>query len=652
MDRAIATVERALELYGPPVYVRHEIVHNQYVIKALKHRGAIFVEETTEVPEGSVVIFSAHGVAPTVHQEAARRHLTVIDATCPLVTKVHKEAARFAREGHDILLIGHEGHEEVIGTTGEAPEHIQVVDSPDDVQNVKVRKSDKVAWLSQTTLSVDETMKTVDALKEKFPQLISPPSDDICYATQNRQLAVKQMAAMSELVIVVGSTNSSNSVRLVEVAQDAGAPSAHLVDHAEQIDEAWLRGVTTVGVTSGASVPESLVDAVLRRLASHGYVNVETVTVAEEHQHFALPRELTSPGRPELLNPLSEAPQDAKSQPFSRNQEGSSVLPQALAIELDETQAFIPELALPFPERTSPHQAYAERSVLRWARRTGLVADRSEAHRMASHAWGHCAAVAVPRASRTRLSLMACWLAWMGVLDDTAETHRTHASFTEAAEGIRAVLADDNAPIGHPLVAAFTDLDRRTRRLGSPAWTGRHSETTAQLLDGLVDEQRVKQEGLPSVAEYVERRRITGYMPMLYNLTEIALRCELPSTVRESGPYERLVTASTDAADFINDIYTLRKELAHGETGNLVIVLAHEQGLTIEQALHEAALRTRQAVDDFQTAEQDLHSALTAHSMPVHGWQATVTMVDTMHDWIAGLPAYYRTSGRYHRLAA
>ncbi|MFI9152102.1 4-hydroxy-3-methylbut-2-enyl diphosphate reductase [Streptomyces sp. NPDC053367] len=292
VDRAVIAVEKALEQYGAPVYVRHEIVHNKYVVQTLEKKGAIFVEQTEEVPPGNIVMFSAHGVAPVVHEEAARGRLATIDATCPLVTKVHKEAVRFADEDYDILLIGHEGHEEVIGTSGEAPDHIQLVDGPEDVAKVEVRDESKVVWLSQTTLSVDETMETVDALKAKFPQLISPPSDDICYATQNRQLAVKQMGAEADLVIVVGSRNSSNSKRLVEVAKLAGARAAHLVDFAGEIDEAWLEGVSTVGVTSGASVPEVLVEEVLAWLAERGYEDVELVKAAEESITFSLPKEL------------------------------------------------------------------------------------------------------------------------------------------------------------------------------------------------------------------------------------------------------------------------------------------------------------------------------------------------------------------------
>ena len=290
VDRAVETVERALEKHGAPVYVRHEIVHNRHVVDTLAQRGAVFVEDTAEVPEGAIVVFSAHGVAPTVHESAAARSLQVIDATCPLVTKVHNEAKRFAREDYDILLIGHEGHEEVIGTAGEAPDHVQLVDGPDGVEAVTVRDPDKVVWLSQTTLSVDETMETVARLRERFPTLQDPPSDDICYATQNRQGAVKAMAPECDLVIVVGSRNSSNSVRLVEVALGAGAAAAHLVDYAEDIDPAWLDGVTTVGVTSGASVPEILVRGVLDRLAEFGYGTVQTVTTANETLVFALPR--------------------------------------------------------------------------------------------------------------------------------------------------------------------------------------------------------------------------------------------------------------------------------------------------------------------------------------------------------------------------
>ncbi|WP_409483705.1 4-hydroxy-3-methylbut-2-enyl diphosphate reductase [Arsenicicoccus dermatophilus] len=292
VDRAVVTVEKALELYGPPVYVRKQIVHNKHVVSTLERRGAIFVDETDEVPEGATVVFSAHGVAPVVHDEARALSLKTIDATCPLVTKVHREAVRFADEDYDILLIGHEGHEEVVGTSGEAPDHITIVDNPDAVEHVEVRDPDKVVWLSQTTLSVDETMETVRRLRAKFPHLQDPPSDDICYATQNRQLAVKQMAPDTDLMIVVGSRNSSNSVRLVEVALEHGARAGHLVDYADEIDEAWLDGVTTVGVTSGASVPEVLVHEVLDRLAARGYVDVQAVTAAEESLSFSLPMEI------------------------------------------------------------------------------------------------------------------------------------------------------------------------------------------------------------------------------------------------------------------------------------------------------------------------------------------------------------------------
>ncbi len=292
VDRAVVTVEKALDLYGAPVYVRKQIVHNKHVVADLESRGAIFVEELDEVPRGATVVFSAHGVSPAVHAQAAERGLKTIDATCPLVTKVHHEAKRFAGSDYDILLIGHEGHEEVEGTSGEAPDHIQLVQGPEDVAGLVVRDPAKVAWLSQTTLSVDETMATVAAIRERFPLLLDPPSDDICYATQNRQLAVKEIAREADLVIVVGSGNSSNSVRLVEVALEAGARAAHRVDDASEIDEAWLDGVRTVSVTSGASVPEALVEGVLAFLAERGYPDAQAVHSAEESLIFALPPEL------------------------------------------------------------------------------------------------------------------------------------------------------------------------------------------------------------------------------------------------------------------------------------------------------------------------------------------------------------------------
>ena len=292
VDRAVIAVEKALEHYGAPVYVRKEIVHNKHVVQTLEERGAVFVEETDEVPEGSLVVFSAHGVSPAVVQSAQDRNLNTIDATCPLVTKVHREAVRFAKNDYEILLIGHVGHEEVEGTFGEAPEHIQIVNSPEDVDTLEVHDPDKVVWLSQTTLSVDETMETVNRLRAKFPNMIDPPSDDICYATSNRQAAIKEIAPQADLVLVVGSANSSNSVRLKEVALEYGARRAERVDFANQVDESWFEGVATVGLTSGASVPEVLVQQVLDLLAEYGYGEVEEVVTAQEDILFSLPKEL------------------------------------------------------------------------------------------------------------------------------------------------------------------------------------------------------------------------------------------------------------------------------------------------------------------------------------------------------------------------
>jgi 4-hydroxy-3-methylbut-2-en-1-yl diphosphate reductase len=292
VDRAVQAVEAALERFGAPVYVRKQIVHNTHVVSELTKRGAVFVEETEEVPEGGVVVFSAHGIAPEVREAASKRGLRAIDATCPLVTKVHNEAKRFAANDYDILLIGHEGHEEVVGTTGEAPARVRLVDGPEGAAEIEVHDPAKVVWLSQTTLSVDETVQTVAALRERFPQLIDPPSDDICYATQNRQAAVKVIAPDADVVIVVGSRNSSNSVRLVEVAKDAGAGAAYLVDDAGELNEQWLDGATTVGVTSGASVPEVLVNGVIDRLAQLGFPDVEEVESVKERMSFQLPREL------------------------------------------------------------------------------------------------------------------------------------------------------------------------------------------------------------------------------------------------------------------------------------------------------------------------------------------------------------------------
>jgi 4-hydroxy-3-methylbut-2-enyl diphosphate reductase len=292
VDRAVVAVEKALQRYGAPVYVRKQIVHNIHVVTELEAQGAIFVDEVDEIPEGSHVVFSAHGVSPMVVSAAEDRHLHAIDATCPLVTKVHREAVRFARDDFEILLIGHDGHEEVEGTAGEAPDHVTVVNSPEEADTVEVRDPSKVVWLSQTTLSVDETMETVNRLRTRFPELQDPPSDDICYATQNRQVAIKKVARDADLVIVVGSANSSNSVRLVEVAREYGAKAAYRVDYADEVRQEWLDGVTTVGVTSGASVPEVLVQEVLEALAEAGYGDVEEVRTAEEDLMFSLPKEL------------------------------------------------------------------------------------------------------------------------------------------------------------------------------------------------------------------------------------------------------------------------------------------------------------------------------------------------------------------------
>lgn len=296
VDRAVVAVEKALEKYGEPIYVRKEIVHNKYVVETLSKKGVIFVEEADEVPEGSHLVFSAHGVSPAVRDQAESRNLLTIDATCPLVTKVHKEAVRFDRDGHHILLVGHHGHEEVEGTAGEAPEVTHIVDNIDSVDELpEFLQNEKLVWLSQTTLSVDETMTIVEKLKERFPHLQDPPSEDICYATTNRQVAVREIAPKADLVIVVGSQNSSNSQRLVEVALDYGAKASYLVDFASEIDDAWFEGVQTVGVTSGASVPEILVRGVLDYLAERGYGDVETVTTATETVHFSLPRNVRPP---------------------------------------------------------------------------------------------------------------------------------------------------------------------------------------------------------------------------------------------------------------------------------------------------------------------------------------------------------------------
>jgi 4-hydroxy-3-methylbut-2-enyl diphosphate reductase len=288
----VIAVEKSLELYGAPVYVRKEIVHNKHVVSTLEQRGVIFVNETDEVPEGATVVFSAHGVSPAVHAEAAARNLKTIDATCPLVTKVHNEVKRFADDETEILLIGHNGHEEVEGTAGEAPGKVRVVDGLDEARTIIPTPGKKLVWLTQTTLSVDETMQSVAILKDRFPEIANPPSDDICYATQNRQEAIKAIAPQADLVIVVGSRNSSNSVRLVEVALEYGAKAAYLVDYAAEVKDEWFTGVETIGVTSGASVPEILVTDLLKHLDLHGFNDVEEITATEETLLFALPKEL------------------------------------------------------------------------------------------------------------------------------------------------------------------------------------------------------------------------------------------------------------------------------------------------------------------------------------------------------------------------
>ena len=291
VDRAVQTVERALELHGAPVYVRKEIVHNKHVVAQLRERGAIFVDEETEVPEGSVTVFSAHGVAPTVHANARARSLRTIDATCPLVTKVHVEAKKFAADGYTIVLIGHAGHEEVEGTMGEAPESIVLVETEADVDSLEIDDPDRVAYISQTTLSVDETTAIIARLRERFPGIVGPRTDDICYATTNRQAAVKELASRCDLVLVIGSQNSSNSKRLVEVARDYGADS-HLIDHEGQVREEWLQGARTVGITSGASAPEELVQRLVAFFRERGTEDVSELEVVQEDVRFMLPKQI------------------------------------------------------------------------------------------------------------------------------------------------------------------------------------------------------------------------------------------------------------------------------------------------------------------------------------------------------------------------
>jgi 4-hydroxy-3-methylbut-2-enyl diphosphate reductase len=287
----VQTVEHALDLHGAPIYVRKEIVHNKHVVEQLSERGAIFVDQETEVPEGEMVVFSAHGVAPSVHENAAKRNLRTIDATCPLVTKVHVEAVKFAEEGYTIVLVGHDGHEEVEGTTGEAPESIVLVETVEDVDALELRNPDKVAYITQTTLSVDETTEIIERLKQKFPKITGPRTDDICYATTNRQMSVKELARHCELVLVIGSTNSSNSNRLVEVARERGAAS-HLIDNHLQVDESWLEGVETVGITSGASAPEELVERLVAYFQERGAEEVKELSVIDEDVRFMLPKKI------------------------------------------------------------------------------------------------------------------------------------------------------------------------------------------------------------------------------------------------------------------------------------------------------------------------------------------------------------------------
>jgi 4-hydroxy-3-methylbut-2-en-1-yl diphosphate reductase len=291
VDRAVQAVEQALDLYGPPIFVRKEIVHNKHVVQELSKRGAIFVDQETEVPEGERVVFSAHGVAPAVHDNAAKRRLRTIDATCPLVTKVHVEARKFAAEGYTIILIGHAGHEEVEGTTGEAPDSILLVQSAEEVDELEISDPDKVAFITQTTLSVDETTVIIEHLRRRFPKIVSPKSDDICYATTNRQIAVKQLARECELVLVIGSTNSSNSNRLVEVAREHGAAS-HLIDNHLQVQDQWLEGVETVGITSGASAPEELVERLVDLFRERGAEEVSELRTVDEDVRFMLPKEI------------------------------------------------------------------------------------------------------------------------------------------------------------------------------------------------------------------------------------------------------------------------------------------------------------------------------------------------------------------------
>lgn len=294
VDRAVETVERALELHGAPVYVRKEIVHNKHVVEELSARGAVFVEQETEVPEEAIVVFSAHGVAPAVHERAEARRLRTIDATCPLVTKVHVEARRFAEDGYTIVMIGHEGHEEVEGTTGEAPESIVLVQTADEVDRLEVPDPERLAFITQTTLSVDETTEIIAALRARFPAIVGPKSDDICYATTNRQIAVKQLARESDLVLVIGSTNSSNSNRLVEVAREHGAAS-HLIDNHGQVREDWLEGVETVGITSGASAPEELVERLVEFFRRRGAEDVSELRTVDEDVRFMLPKQVREP---------------------------------------------------------------------------------------------------------------------------------------------------------------------------------------------------------------------------------------------------------------------------------------------------------------------------------------------------------------------
>lgn len=555
VERAISIVERAIERYGAPVYVRHEIVHNKHVVESLKEKGAVFVEELHEIPANAPTVFSAHGVARHVEKEAAARGLPVLDATCPLVTKVHQHARRYASIGRALILIGHENHPEVIGTMGQIDGRMILVQRVEDVAALDLPDGTPLAYVTQTTLSVDDTREIIAALKARFPDIEGPDTRDICYATQNRQAGLRALCKVVDVILVVGASNSSNASRLRQIGAECGIPS-YLVADGHEVNPAWLSNAMAVGITAAASTPEVLVDDVIDTLRRHGPVSVSLLPGRKETVEFRLPAELDGVGRGSFL----ESPTDA------------------------------PLLYCPFKPEIHPEAASVHENSIRWARSQGLLHTKQQEMAAEKAKTGWLVARGFPAAAPQGLQWAADWLLLFCALDDHIEMQRHAAGIEADLHNLLELFRSGSGRLHHvPFAAAMLDLRQRLLRLAPSCQVARFVDELEELFEGFAIEARNRERGfIPDVASYLQLRAVTVGVKTMFALAELLGGFSLPENTRMHPAFVQLATRTGNIVGWANDLFTYEKEIRHGEIHNLVIVLMNERGLTASQAVQHA----------------------------------------------------------------